>query len=290
MLRHLFRQLCLAALLPPHPNRARSPEHGSGATRSRIGSDDAARDGRVRKRFWIVPLSVISGLGGAVPSAGATTLLDAAARGWYIESGGVNGAAADNNYLAGDCGGASCQGVHTDARDWFEFDLSGISGAVTSAVLLLDVPSGSPPGYDSDAATSETYVLFDIALGNVGSLGTPSAAIWADLGSGTTYGSHVAASSDIGTTLSIPLNAAGLSAINAVLESHFALGGAITTLNGVQDDEYLFGFSNGSSNHTRLELTVVPEPHTALLLGAGLLGLALRWHGRAPSAHASKRS
>jgi len=211
--------------------------------------------------------------------AASTITLSDTIRGWYMANGSANGATAGNNYFAGDCLVFSCSGADSrDFRNWFEFDLSGLSNPITSATLLLDNPSN---GFNSTSDASETYSLFDIAPGNVASLGANSLAIWADLGSGSAYGSYIATIADDGKTVSIALNANALAAINAALGGQFALGGAITTLNAVADNEYLFGFTTPNLFHSQLQLTdagpsTVPEPTSLLLLTTGLTSLVAR--------------
>jgi hypothetical protein len=216
----------------------------------------------------------------AAAAGAAVIVLDADARGRYNETGSSNGADSANNYIAGDCRGPVCKGTSADLRNWFRFDQSSVSGSVIAATLLLDVPdalTGPGLGYASTSDASETYTLFDVSAASAAGLGTDSLAIWTDLGTGTSFGSHVATSADNGTTVSIVLNADALAAINASLGSDFVLGGAITTLNAVADDEYLFGYTfSPPPYHTRLLLTTtqsVPEPAALALFGIALAGL-----------------
>lgn len=76
------------------------------------------------------------------------------------------------------------------------------------------------------------------------------------------------------------LNAEAIADIQSTLGTLFALGGALTTLDG-PDDQYLFRDAT-SGNDTMLileiasEPTAAPEPATLTLLGAGLVTLATR--------------
>jgi large repetitive protein len=234
----------------------------------------------VKKHLIVVLLACSSVVSAAVPAAAATITLSAATRGWYRPTGVTNGTSATNNYISGDCRGAVCGVESDDMRNWFNFDLSAVSGTVISARLLLDIrPGGGADGYASTSSASETYTVFDVSPGNVGSLGTSSVAIHTDLGSGVTFATYIATSASLGTTASISLNAAGLAALQAAFGGAFAVGGAVTTLNGVADDEYVFGFSHITPNQTRLEITTqdaVPEPGTWLLFGTGVALLATR--------------
>ncbi len=76
----------------------------------------------------------------------------------------------------------------------------------------------------------------------------------------------------------IDLNPAAVAALNTA-SGLFAFGGAITTLNGVADEETLFAFTTffGPLNDTQLELTLVPEPSTLVLLA---FALGLLWIAR----------
>ena len=53
-----------------------------------------------------------------------------------------------------------------------------------------------------------------------------------------------------------------------------AIGGSLTTLDGLANDEYTFGLMLATTQTLReLRLTLVPEPSTLLLLGIGAISL-----------------
>jgi hypothetical protein len=224
-------------------------------------------------------------LSSVTTDASANYALDAANRGWYLADGFSNGAGGSNNYVVGDCNRIDprCPGGGpgpAEWRNWFRFDLSSVSGSVTAATLVLNVTSG----FSSTTSPTGTYTLFDISPGNLGGLGTNSQTIWADIGSGISYGSYVASSANSsGTTIAIPLNAAALAAINASVGSSFALGGAITTLQGGSEVELLFGGNTTAANHTVLQLTIGLAPTGLTVSKFGASAARLTWNA-APGA------
>ena len=224
-------------------------------------------------------------------SAGAQagTTLYSVGGGWFSDAG--EHVQFNTNYAVG--GGADGY----TRNNYFLFDLSGVSGTITSATLRLYNPdtSGSPSvpyGYTS-ADPSESFALFDVSTTFYSAYtpGTPlvagygigsvvGQAIFSDLGSGQSYGSYTASLADNGRFVEISLNAAGLAALNAS-GGMFAVGGAITTLDGVVNPESLFAASALSfpgPNGAQLVISSVPEPAASGLFvaGLGLVGLAVR--------------
>jgi hypothetical protein len=148
-------------------------------------------------------------------------------------------------------------------RDFFTFDLGSLHGSVTSATLELrrsDNQSAAP-----------TFSLFDVStdpatLNN--NTGT-SAAIYNDLGTGTSYGVFRVPNGGADDVLKFSLNAAGLADIQRHAGGFFSIGGSV--LGG-----YLFGGSSGIGVQ-RLVVTTgsagspTPEPATLSLFAAGAL-------------------
>ncbi len=208
----------------------------------------------------------------------ADTTLTAVGGGWFTNAG--EHLQYNDNYSVG--GGADGY----TRNNYFVFDLSGVAGPITAATLRIFNPSapgspGYPFGYTS-ADPTETYGLFDVStpatdlgveLGyGVGSL--MGQAIFADLGSGQSFGATTVSLADNGHYVNISLNAAGLAALNAG-GGLFSIGGSITTLDSVVNPESLFVSGYLSSVGPRvpqLVISSVPEPSQSALL---LVGLAL---------------
>jgi hypothetical protein len=204
-------------------------------------------------------------LAGASTVAADVVTLNAVDNGWYDELGDhVPGL---TNYIVGQnrtCPGPNC----VTFRNWFVFNLAGV-GNVTSATLRIPTAD-----YNSPDAT-ETFSLFDVATpiptlraGGSGLLG-----IYADLGTGASYGSRVYSAADDSQTRDITLNAAAIAAINAALGGDFALGGALTSLSGIEQYEFVFGNSQGNVPQLIVQ---TPEPVSLALLGLGLAAVAVR--------------
>ncbi len=108
-------------------------------------------------------MTLLSGLVAAVligsvmstANAGVMTI-DASDRGWYTETGLHT--PSNTNYNVGDTTPAS------DQRNFFVFDLSGVTQQIVSAQLSLFVPttSSGPDGGFFSADATETYAVFDI--------------------------------------------------------------------------------------------------------------------------------
>ena len=189
--------------------------------------------------------------------------------GWYSETGFHN--PTNPNYVVGDNRGfpGSCG----DCRNFFVFDLSGVTQPIASAKLALYVPSAlEGPGYVS-GDPSENYELHDVTTSIATLLnGTGGAAAHADLGSGVVYGSRTMTAADMGTVVEITLNASAIAALDAAT-GLIGIGGSLTTLDGLANNEYTFGTSGSITDISQLRITLVPEPSTLVLLGIGALSL-----------------
>lgn len=222
-------------------------------------------------------LCVVCVLAAGVPASAAT--IDATDSGWYNATG--THVAQNDNYIVG-------AGNGNLYRNFFVFDLTGVTDLVISASLHLYNPDNALPalkGYISPDAT-ETYALYDVStpVGTVqaSNVGAAGQAVYNDLGSGLEFGQVTVSAADNGSIVSIALNADGLVALNAARGGLFALGGALTTLGGAET-EYVFGYSVAIGNldvrQLVMETSAVPEPGVLLLLGPAL-AIALRRRAR----------
>ncbi len=141
-------------------------------------------------------------------------------------------------------------------NDWFAFTLSVPASSITSAQLLIwndsqNKMSGSAT-YSSYASKGFTY---------------------SSLVGGTLLGSIDAQAADNGVSrfVTIDLNSAAITALNAAAGNTFVFGGSVS---GASGD--MFGYTGGTpAAELVLNVTAVPEPASALLLGVGLLGFGI---------------
>jgi hypothetical protein len=202
-----------------------------------------------------------------LPASSASVTLQDGRRGWYRDTGYTE--VGNSNYLVGECTPDACGFAFAEYRNFFLFDVSAIDQRIASASLLLWLP----PGGFISPTDSEVYELFDV-LTDPDDLGRFwGVEIFDDLGTGTSYGSHVATDTDESTWLEVPLNAAALLDLNAA-GALFALGGAVTSLDDLTNDELLFGQSG--NRHAYLVLETVPLPGAVWLLASALLLLVPR--------------
>ncbi len=169
------------------------------------------------------------------------TIIEANDTGWYNSSG--NHDSGNTNYLAGD-NNLNDGWLY---RNWMSFQLPTFTQSVISAKLLINAFSVSG---------SETYQLRDVItpVAELRAGGTGKTAIYSDLGNGTIYGSRNFTTADSNNIVTINLNSSLVAALNAKSGQAFAMGGLITTLDTVDNSEYVYGFSAGSGN-VKLELT-----------------------------------
>ena len=222
-------------------------------------------------------------------AAQAGTTLDAVGAGWFTNAG--EHVEFNANYAAG--GGMDGY----TRNDYFLFDVSGLGNQVTAATLRIYNPNapltlGQPFGYTSSDPT-ENYALFDVSTdfystptggaNHVAGYAIGSAAgqaVYSDLGTGQSYGSHTATLADNGRFVEISLNATGLADLNAS-GGIFAIGGSITTLDGLVNMESLFAsaYLYTSNGAAQLVVSSVPEPGESVLFlaGIGLLVATGRW-------------
>jgi hypothetical protein len=85
--------------------------------------------------------------------------------------------------------------------------------------------------------------------------------IFRDLGSGTQYGSRTvsaAVNGTNGTTVSIPLNADAIAALNAARGGTISLGGALTSIVG-RSTQMVFAYTTGNQGSVQLALAEEPD-------------------------------
>lgn len=144
-------------------------------------------------------------------------------------------------------------------RDFFTFDLGGLTDAVVTASLEVIRHDGGNLIYDLFDVTTDPATL------NKNDRFRPD--VFEDIGTGLLFGSFPIGTGSTTDVLRLPLNSAGVAAISAARGGFFSLGGAI---NG---GGLVFGNSQGSVVRLVLngdQTSPIPEPGTLLLTVGGL--------------------
>jgi hypothetical protein len=243
-------------------------------------------------------------------SMAATLTLNAVDWGNYSSTGAHD--ASNWSYVAGNCSSLVCpaSGVY---RDFFVFNLNRLAAIqgidITDATLTLINPASNlidplhpfNGGYQSPnmnvsgnaGQPADTFSIFDVtssiaAVRRTQSAGAVGAAIYNDLGTGTSYTSGLLTKS-LNTagqnSLSMFFNQDGVDALNAALDpfgtSLFAIGGAFLDLPAfrIQANQYVFQHTWKNDVPT-LTITYqvdapagVPEPGTLAMAGLALLAV-----------------
>ena len=183
---------------------------------------------------------------------GGTITLNATDGGWWDNT-GLAGLTygAGTNYIVGFCAGGLCGNPYFN--DFFVFSLASVDVPITSATLSLFNPSS---GYSSPLPT-ELYqvgsVSTPIAILTGG--GTGQVGIFNDLASGTVYGTTLVSAATDNAQVTIPLDAAAITALNGAEGGSIAFGGTLID-----------------------PVAAVPEPSTLGLAGVG--AIILLWLAR----------
>lgn len=173
-------------------------------------------------------------------------------------------------------------------RSFFVFDLTSVSGVVGAELRLYNPPGITNFGGYQSPSSQETIAAFDVST-SIASLegDVSSAGIYTDLGSGTSFGQTDVSSSDNGQYVSISLNSAAVTSLNAASGGKWAVGVSMTTQSESSGTyEYVFGFTGNANTDAgkavwRQLVLRVPEPTGfGSILLAVLAGFAARRRSR----------
>ena len=173
-------------------------------------------------------------------------------QGWINQSGTDNGTSATNNYTAGNCATNACSSILSgEFRNFFEFNIPVLNGPIVSASLVL--------------STGEISLVQD-PTGLVYQVTWLSSLTFANLGTGTVYGSRTYTATDELADRSIALDADAISAIGnggiTFSVSGRVISGATLplTFGGSAPNELVFGGTEGFSEVLRITTVSVPGP------------------------------
>jgi len=214
---------------------------------------------------WLTLLLAI--FGNCSLGAAQTLTIDATSRGCVTPFGNCDnsGSSTLGAYFVGNWLGF-------EHRNFFYFDLSSVSQPIASATLVLTA------GLYNSTDPSENYELHDVTtpFATILAGGNLSSA-FADLGSSAVYANRVVTAADT-TNVEIELNSSAIAAMNATHGS-FGIGGSLTTIAAPKSPDSLF-VPTSSQLVSQLQLTLVPEPSTLLLLATGVIGFLGRSKAR----------
>lgn len=171
-------------------------------------------------------------------------------QGWYADTGL---SALQNNWGWGNTvvGNTQEQGA-SSFRSVFSFDLSSVAAPIISVSLRLGMELAI-----NDAA-SERFSVWDITSQQSSVLGgTGGTAVYADAGSGTSFGSLTFPGGTIGS-YTLVLNAAGVAAVNAARGGTFILGVNLETASNPFDIVRFGGYQGHTANQLVLVTATPP--------------------------------
>lgn len=171
--------------------------------------------------------------------------------------------------------GYSIPPTPVERRNYFIFDLDGVTTPVVSATFKLFLPGASMPSGFISSDPTEDYRISGSAfpwMAYVGAFGGTApppmlAAMFGTMGTGSAYGLTTISGDDSGTDIEIELSAAAIMDINASLGSKFLITGHLPDIHpsmpGMPPSELVFAYTDIPHPFIplpRLELTFVPGP------------------------------
>ena len=173
-------------------------------------------------------------------------------RGWVDEDGSLQSGVSDGNYAVG----PATPDFHGRFRNFFVFDLAGVSGTIVSATLVAvnPVSMGDPNTYTLyDVTTPSTVFEAEEAEG--------ATAVFDDLGTGTVLGSVTLTDATTSPVI-VPLNSAGVAEVQSALGASLVLGGDYAP--GTTPFQHIFLNSHLPGSDVKLILDTVPAPTATL--------------------------